>query len=197
MTNEKLIETLESHKRWLMGDGGCRAYLREAYLRGANLSGADLRMADLRMADLRMADLSGAYLSGADLRGANLRGANLSGAKGLLDAVDFLDSNFECTDAGYIVYKAFGCEYTPPNEWRIEPNAVITETANFDRCTTCGSGINVAALKWVKEKYPKAKVWKCLIEWPWLAGVCVPYNTDGKIRCERLRLLEIVEDGNP
>ncbi len=192
MTNKKLIETLESHKRWLMGDGGCRADLRWADLSGANLSGANLRWADLSCANL-----SGANLSGTDLRYANLCEANLSGAKGLLDAVDFLDSNFECTDAGYIVYKTFGSEYTPPKEWQIKSNAVITETANFDRCTTCGSGINVAPLEWVKREYPNKKIWKCLIEWPWLVGVCVPYNTDGKIRCERLRLLEIVEDGNP
>lgn len=27
----------------------------------------------------------------------------------------------------------------------------------------------------------------------WLPGVCVPYNTDGKIRCERVELLEVVK----
>lgn len=37
-------------------------------------------------------------------------------------------------------------------------------------------------------------VWKVLIRWEWLAGVCVPYNTDGKIRCERVKLVEIVEN---
>ena len=37
------------------------------------------------------------------------------------------------------------------------------------------------------------KIWKLLIRWEWLPGVVVPYNTDGKIRCERAELVEVVE----
>ena len=82
---EELRSILESHKKWLAGEGGERANLRKAYLRGANLSGANLRKANLRKADLSGAyligaNLSGAYLSGADLRKADLRKAYLSGA---------------------------------------------------------------------------------------------------------------------
>ena len=90
-----LKKILKDHKKWLVGEGGVRADLREADLREANLCGADLREADLREAnlcganlrganlcgaDLYGADLYGADLYGADLRGANLRGANLSRA---------------------------------------------------------------------------------------------------------------------
>lgn len=138
---------------------------------------------------------AGADLSGADLNMANLSRANLSGAKGLLDTVNFMESYFERVDLGYIVYKTFGGSYEPPTEWKIKPESIITETVNFDRCTECGSGINVAPLEWVKHEYPNKQIWKCLIEWPWLVGVCVPYNTDGKIRCSRVRLLEVVNDG--
>jgi hypothetical protein len=48
---------------------------------------------------------------------------------------------------------------------------------------------------WIKDNYDGDiwKTWKVLIRWEWLAGVIVPYNTDGKIRCERCELLEIVE----
>ena len=52
MTQEKLREVLEAHKRWL------NSYGKEGEL----------------------ADLIGAYLIGADLSGANLRDADLSGA---------------------------------------------------------------------------------------------------------------------
>lgn len=67
------------------------------------------------------------------------------------------------------------------------------ETVNFDRCTECGSGINVAPLEWVKTYYPNDLIWKVLIRWEWLPGVCVPYESNGKIRCERVELLEVVE----
>ena len=173
MTEEKLAEILENHKKWLSGDGGYKANLS-----GANLSGADLRWANL---------------SEANLSGADLSRADLSGAKGLLDTVNFMEAHFERVDRGYIAYKTFGWNYEPPDEWKIEPQSIIEETVNFDRCTECGSGINVAPLEWVRENYPNKKIWKCLIEWPWLVGVCVPYNTDGKIRCSRVRLLEVID----
>ena len=59
---EELRNILESHKKWLAGEGGERA----------DLIGTDLKLAYLRNADLRGAKLRGAYLSGADLRGAYL-----------------------------------------------------------------------------------------------------------------------------
>ena len=218
MNAEKLSEILKMHKLWL-GDNedGIRADLRRAdlrradlimaNLRRADLSGADLSGANLSRADLSGADLSGANLSGANLSEANLSGANLSGAnlimanlsganlsraKGLLSAANYLDAHFDRTTDGYIVYKTFGSMYAPPQNWKIEHGAIIEETANHDRCTECGSGINVAPLKWVKEKY-HGDIWKCLIKWEWLPGVVVPYMTDGKIRCEKLQLLEVVE----
>ena len=168
------------------------ADLSVANLRGANLRGADLSVANLRVANLSKADLSEANLSGANLSGANLREANLSGAEGLLRTVDFLEARFERTDRGYIAYKTFGSLYQAPDTWKIEPGAVIEETVNFDRCTTCGSGINAAPLEWVRKEYPDGTIWKVLIRWEWLCGVCVPYMTDGKIRCERVELLETV-----
>ena len=177
-----------------------RADLSRADLSRANLSRADLSRADLRYADLSRADLSDADLSRADLRYADLRRANLSdadlsGAQGLLSAVNYLDAHFERTDAGYIAYKAIGAQYKPPKNWEIVPGAELIETVNPDRCTECGSGINVAPLEWVKAHYPDAKpIWKVLIKWEWLPGVVVPYMTDGKIRCEKVQLLETVED---
>ena len=155
---------------------------------------ADLSDADLSGADLRRADLSDADLSDANLSGADLSGADLSGAKGLLSAIDFLKEHFEMTNEGFIAYKTFGSEYNPPEKWVIQPGSVITENVNFDTTNTCGCGINVAPLKWVQNVYGGDDIWKVLIRFEWLAGVCVPYNSDGKIRCERVQLLEIVEE---
>lgn len=133
--------------------------------------------------------------SRANLSGANLSGADLSGAKELLSAVNYLDAHFERTDKGYIAYKTFGSNNDAPDYWEIAPDSVITETVNPDRGTSCGCGINVAPIDWVK-RYAEGNtrpIWKVLIEWPWLAGVVVPFGTDGKIRCERVRLIEVVE----
>ena len=169
------------------------ADLRGADLRGANLRSADLSCADLRCADLRCADLRSANLRGANLRSADLSCADLSGAKNLISAINYIDAHFERTANGYIAYKTFGGQYAPPEAWKIEKGSVITENVNFDRCQNCGSGINVAPLEWVKEHY-NGEVWKVLIRLEWLAGVCVPYMTDGKIRCERVELLEVVKE---
>ena len=162
MTTEKLTEILENHKKWLNGEPG------------------GIR-AYLSYADLRYAHLSGAHLYGADL----------SGATGLLSAINFMKSHFERTENGYIAYKTFGGQYKPPKAWKIESGAIITENVNFNRTQECGSGINVAPLEWVKKNYT-GDIWKVLIRWEWLPGVCVPYNTDGKIRCEKVELIGVV-----
>jgi hypothetical protein len=190
------------------------ADLSEANLRGANLRGANLRFTDLRGANLRGADLSEANLRGANLRSANLRyanlsdatlsdatlsdatlsdatlnGTNLSDADGLLSQIDYIYNHFKKTNEGIIVYKSFGEHYAPPEEWDITEGAIITENVNFSRTHACGSGVNVATLDWAKRFCTNA-IWKCLIKYEWLAGVCVPYNTDGKIRAEKVQLLE-------
>ena len=170
------------------------ANLSYANLSYANLSSADLRYADLSDANLSSADLGGADLGGADLSDANLSYANLSSAEGLLSAVDFMEKHFERTEAGYLAYKTFELHHAPPAGWPIESNAILSEVVNYTSTADCGCGINVATLDWVKSHSGSSRdIWKVLIEWPWLAGVCVPLNSDGKIRCEKVRLLEIVK----
>ena len=135
-----------------------------------------------------------ADLSGANLSGADLSKANLSGAKGILSTVNFLEAHFERTDSGYIAYKTFNATYDAPETWEIKESAIINENVNFDRSAECGCGINVAPLEWVKSAYRNQNIWKVLIRWEWLCGVCVPYMSDGKIRCERVELLGVVDD---
>ena len=165
-------EVLELHEKWLNND-------------------PDGEKADLSYANLRGADLSYANLSDADLRGADL-----SDVKGLLSPIEYLEANFEKTAEGYIAYKTFGEHYKPPEKWAIQSGSIITENVNFNRSNNCGCGINVAPLTWVKKNknpFDDNDIWKVLIKWEWLVGVCVPYNTDGKIRCEKVQLLEVVK----
>ena len=183
---KKILELLNESKT------KAAEYLSGADLRRADLSGADLRRADLSGADLSGADLRRADLSGANLSDADLSGANLSGSQGLLDAINYMEANFERTDEGYIVYKSFNSNYAAPDKWNIEPGEVIEEVANPDRTCECGCGINVAPLEWVRNDNYK-QPFKLLIRWEWLPGVVVPYNTDGKIRCSKAQILEAVE----
>ena len=181
-----------------------RADLSRADLRGADLSDADLSDADLSRADLSDADLSDADLSRADLRGADLsradlsradlRGVDLSRAEGVLSSIDFMNEHFEKIDEGYIAYKTFGTFYSINPNWKIKVGEVIEENVNFDRNNECGCGINVATYNWIKTQTGDSPVYKVLIRNEWLMGVCVPYLSDGKIRCERVEILGVVDD---
>ena len=63
MDKEQLAEILDSHGKWLRGEGGSSANLSRADLSEANLSEANLRRANLSEASLSEANLSRAYLS--------------------------------------------------------------------------------------------------------------------------------------
>ena len=168
------------------------ANLSDANLKDANLRNANLKDANLSDANLKDANLSDANMEGVNLSGANMEGVNLSGAKNLLSPINYLKENFERADEGYIVYKCFNNMYSAPDKWDISIGSVIEEEVNPNRTTTCGCGINVAPLDWVRNEYPHRQVYKLLIRWEWLAGVVVPYNTDGKIRCARAEIIERV-----
>ena len=190
----KFLESLKESKakaaEYLSGADLSGANLSDADLSGADLSGADLRRANLIRANLRRADLSDADLSDADLSDADL-----SGTKGLLDAINYLEANFERTKDGYIVYKIFGAYNAPPETWKIEKDSIIEEVCNPNRTNQCGCGISVATLDWVEKDnlYSDRKVYKLLIRFEWLPGVVVPYGTDGKIRCSRAQIIGEVE----
>ena len=209
-TTLNLGAILDAHRKWWRNEPGgtradlsradlsgadlSRADLSRANLSGANLSGANLRSANLSGANLSGADLSRANLSGADLSGADLSGADLSGCLNAPSALIFL-SQFEKDDKGLIVYKAVGnTTYSQPAHWVIEPGAFLTEVVNPDRGTHCGSGVNFGTRKFCQDNYAKSTLWRCRINWLDLAGVIVPFNTDGKARCERLELLEVVKE---
>ena len=176
-----------------------RANLYHVSFSGANLVGAYLNDTNLQDANLSYANLSDAKLNCANLdnvnwRYANLHDTNLSGAKNLLSTVDFLENNFEKTKDGYIAYKCFNGAYPKNEDWEIKSGSVINENVNPNRTDECGCGINVATIDWVHRTYPYRTIWRVLIRWEWLCGVCVPYNTDGKIRCERVELIDFINE---
>ena len=165
VTKKELVKIIDLHQKWLKGEGGERA----------NLSSANLRSADL---------------SSANLRSANLSSADLSSAKNLLAIEDFINDSFKKTKDGIIVFKTFSEVYTQRDDWAIKPKSIIKETCNYNRVDECGCGINVATKEWIKKSTSKDEIWFCLIKWEWLCSVCVPYNTDGKIRTGILQLVK-------
>ena len=80
------------------------------------------------------------------------------------------------------------------SDWNADAveKSVIEENVNPNRADNCGCGINVAPLEWVRRECI-GDIWKVLIRWEWLAGVVVPYGTDGKIRCEKAELVEVIK----
>jgi len=187
MKTDELNRIIKAHKKALQNNTGEYADLSNSDLRCACLRGANLSCANLSYANL-----SGAYLSGADLNNADLSCANLSGAKNLLTPQKFL-SQFKKTATGIIVYKRFGdTQYEQP--WKPKKNLIIEEVCNMYPTVACGCGVNFGTKTWCDENYKDAALWECEILWEDLAGVCVPYNTDGKARCNRLRLIDKVSD---
>ena len=146
----------------------------ENSLFGANLSDANLRYADLRYADLRYADLSG--------------------AKGILSASEYLEENATFTPDGFLVgYKQKALHYASPNGWTFEPGEILSEVCNPCRVSDCASGVNFALTKNWSGFNPNLQIWEVHVKPQWLAGLVVPYHTDGKVRAEKVLLVQIVE----
>ncbi len=178
----------------LTGANLTRADLTGAYLTDANLTDAYLTDANLTDADLTGANLTGAYLTGANLSRADLTRADLSQAKGVFDPAQYIADHFKRVRGGIEVFKTFGLYQSPPASWIIKPGAVICELANPTVTQDCGSGVNVATAEWIElHNVKNLPVWRCLIKWEWMPGVVVPWNTDGKIRASKVKLIEVVE----
>ena len=187
----------------------CGVDLNSANLSSADLSNINLSCASLSYTILRNVNLSGACLRGATLNNAVLFGANMSGAdlgyvdlsevdlsgvKGLLNPIEYIKENFEKTEDGIIVYTSFGKHFAlnPNPNWEIAEGSIIEEVVNPLPTISRGCGINVATKEWARDESAKHPVWECLIRWEWLAGVVVPYQTEGAIRASRVQLIRPV-----
>ena len=162
----------------------------------ANLRYADLSSANLSSANLSYADLSSADLSSANLSSADLRYADLSLVKNLLNKTKEFMNNFKFNKKGLIVYKGIGkTSYSINPNWKIAQGEYLEEVVNFNKTNDCGCGVNFGTLEYIKSNYPKSTIWECLIEFKDLVEVVVPYNTDGKARCSRLKLIRPLNNG--
>ena len=184
----------------LSGADLSNVYLFGANLVNANLNNTNLCDANLNEANLSRARLNNCNLKGTDLREANLERTDLSGAKGLINAAQWLRDNFTITPEGLIVYKAFGNTPRPtPSYWKIIAGEYLEETVNPLPTCDCTCGVSFATVQWIVDEYKseigrgEIIVWECLIEILDIATIVVPYMTDGKARCGKLRLKRIVE----
>jgi len=112
-----------------------------------------------------------------------------------------MKETFEFDNLGVIVYKAIGknTPFSLAAHWVIEPGSFLEEVVSPLRTVDCACGVNFATLRWIRSQYPvgSCDIWKCRIRMEDWFGVIVSYHTDGKARCARLELLEIVESIDP
>ena len=145
-TNDELKEILASHAKWLKGDGGQRANLRDgdlsyANLRYANLRDANLSYTDLSYAILNDAILNDAILTGAILNDAILTGADLIGAEGNgREVMSSYVHPWRVVHTDNIV--AIGCQQHSKSDWLNFTDDEISE-------------MSPRALVWWKEWKPK------------------------------------------
>ena len=111
----------------------------------------------------------------------------------MLDTHKWLKDNFKFTKEGIVCYKAFGnTTYDQAVFGRIRRNKILKEVCNPNRQDSCGCGINVGTMDYINTTYRNCdiKIYKCLIPWEYTCTIVVPYSTNGKFRCEYLKLLE-------
>ena len=131
-----------------------------------------------------------------DIDSCNETGFVFNDLKCIPKASDIIKKYFETTEEGIIAYKVFNQFYPMPEEWKIEEGATITYLSNRNAYDECGEGINVATLGWiyVNRHSETTTVWKVLIPWEEAVGITVPYNFEGKIRCENIKLLKALTE---
>jgi len=168
------------------------ADLHGANLHGANLLGADLHGADLYCADLYCANLYCANLYGANLYGANLLGANLLGAKNLEaknhDSLNILRRQKNPLIAYKYVTKDL---YSPTNgHLKYEVGSTVEEKQFcHNDLVSCGEGLNIASLEWCVREFNIDDNKIIEVEFDPQDIVSIPYNTDGKFRVSKLKVI--------
>jgi hypothetical protein len=186
-----------------------RANLSRANLTGADLTGADLTWANLTWANLTGADLSGAYLTRANLTRANLTGADLTGADLTWANLTWANLTNTCLSpelgklqrafalacppvgrhGGRIVYRTYKSQHVCTTTY--EPgHTYVAPILSFSVETACHPGIYAGSMKWIDEEYPNMPLVRCYVrDGDWII------TAKGAIRCKRLRVLGMVDDG--
>jgi hypothetical protein len=181
MDSNKLAEIIREHKKWLTGDGGQRADMRDANMRGANMQGADMRGADMRDANMQRADMQG-----ADMRDANMQGANMQGT--ILDGINWLAyigivPNKSGTAYAYKVTTANGTGIAYSGIDYLN-NDKFEEAVDTDVYTHCSHGINLATFSWCLNNFTEPSYRLFMFEFNVKDAVC-PVASDGKFRVSK------------
>jgi hypothetical protein len=186
---QSMREAVEKNKADLSGADLSGADLSGADLSGANLSGANLSGADLSGANLSRANLSGANLSGANLSGANLSRADLSGANSFLMLPDLYSLKLQPKTSKLRFWKYLRNGKSPYRNSTYIVNEVYKETQyNLDETQCCGSGLNVATLKWCLMDSHTANEF-IEVEFTPTDIIAIPYATDGKFRVKKFKVI--------
>ena len=205
LTQEELTQILIKHQLWLnKKENGKMADLSYKDLSYKNLSNSNLSYADLSNSNLESADLSNSNLRGTTLLYANLRNTKLSDCIGLISQSLFVRNNFTETKDGFIAYMCVDKKHDVACGQFLKENLIVHRIFNpnnifvYDRrCIEYFGyigGTEVATLDWVKNHCTNNTIWKVLIKQEWCSHIMVPYNTDGKILCESIMLLEIIDE---
>ena len=140
-----------------------------------------------------------------DIFECNETGFVFNNLKCIPKASDIIKKYFKTTNQGIIAYKVFNQYYPAPEDWKVEAGATITHLSNRNAYDRCGEGINVSTMNWICKNAAfsafcknaafdfsdsKITIWKVLIPWKEAVGITVPYDFEGKIRCESIKLLE-------
>ena len=172
------------------------SHFSEVSLLRSNFTGSSLNYTNWHNCCLKECDLTGVALS--DITMLN---TDLSQSRGLPSQADYIRMHFESDEKGFYAYKVFDVVYQAPESWIRRRGEEIKEVVNMDRFNRCSYGVNVATKHWIHQSFradPGLYVWKVLIPWKYVADVCVPFMTEGTIRCGRCILIEsmTLEDFN-
>src|SRR3990167_6345616 len=173
------------------------ANLNSANLRSANLNSANLRSANLRSANLRSANLRSANLNSANLRSANLSYADLSSAdlsyaKGLQPKYQNALNLLKFQKGKLIAYKYVKDDFSSPINGKLIYKVGKIITLKLSECSkddtiSCDRGINVADLEWCVREGNNGNFVE--VEFDVKDIVSIPYNTDGKFRIRKCKVL--------
>ena len=169
------------------------ASLNGANLNGASLNGASLDGANLDGASLYRANLAGASLAGANLAGANLDGASLAGVKNI---TTFLWRNnlsiLKQQTGKLIAYKYLYGNKSPYQDFEyVVGQTYSVSDYDTDELKLCASGLNVATLEWCLRN-TNCDLGKTYVQCEFNAKdiIAVPFNTDGKFRVKKLKIVK-------
>ncbi len=197
MTREEILEEYNKNKN-LSGADLSWADLSGVNLWGANFSGANLSKVDFSGADLSWADFSEVNLWGANFSGANLSKVNFSGVN-LWGAIN-LPSQF-CSNLNILKFqkgKLTAFKYlnlnlkSPYEHFQYEiGKEYICENYNTDERILCSRGFNIATLEWCLQNTGCNITDYVYIEVEFLAEdiVAIPYNSDGKFRVKKMKIV--------